>query len=491
MRLAILAALLLPLFSPQIGWLFRKDQFTPSNTLSGVGVSRKSMSEAVLARRTEQMIESQTFSIMRDPQALAGAERITKQKKLFQQASDKSGLPAQFIAAIAFLESWGNPRAESWAGPKGIMQIAQATARTMGLKVTYATRYKIVSERKQVKNKKGKLVWQTRKRRVPYTVLARDERLIPARAVPAAAQYLARLENKYGGRDWAVWAYHCGEGCASEVRAIAQRSDLDGTASVPRVFFGAHPGRNRELWDSLKHHMERDYSPTYWFRIMRAQQLLDLYEKEPAAYKRLFEQYRNRANPVQRAPHRLSVWLTPEDLAYANCEDLKRAQGKSLVKAFDHAKFFGFSLAQAIGREDPSNREYYLQASPAAIGTIAYIAYETRRLHEEMKTNGEKFVPLDITALVMPRDVEERSASGKNGISHCSGQVFDISYRNLPPFQREALDFVLNDLGWHGYLGFVTESAGESTYHVGAAPTARDFFTRVYDEALEKSRNVS
>jgi hypothetical protein len=129
-----------------------------------------------------------------------------------------------------------------------------------------------------------------------------------------------------------------------------------------------------------------------------------------------------------------------------------------------------------------------LQASPAAMGTIAYIAFETRRLHEEMKTNGEKFVPLEIAELVLPRDVEERGTIGKDGVSHCSGQVFDISWRNLPPHQREALEFVLSDLGWHGYLGFVTKSASEGTYHVGAAPTARDFFTRVYEEAVDKTR---
>lgn len=486
MRLALLSALLLPLFL-QFGWLSRRDEFKPSNTLSGIGVSRKGMSDTLLALRTEQMIESQTFGIMRDPQALAGAERILKQKKLFEQASASSGLPARFIAAVAFLESWGNPNAQSGTGPRGIMQIAKGTAKTMGLNISYARRYRTVTQRVRVKNKQGKLVWTTRKRRVPYTVLVRDDRMIPSRAVPAAARYLARLEKEYGGRDWAVWAYHCGEGCTAQVRAIASRSHLDGPITVPRVFFGAHPGRNRELWDAISHHMERDYSPTYWFRIARAEQLLELYEKDRAAYKRLFEQYRNRTDPVKRAPHRLSVWLTPEDLTYSNCEDLKRAQGTALVKAFDDAKFFGFKLASTIGGQDPSNREYYQQASPAAVGTIAYIAYETRRLHEEMNTR-EKFVPLEVTALVMPRDVEERSLNGNGTVSHCSGQVFDISYSNLPRGQREALEFILEDLGWHSYLGFVTETPGDKTYHVGAAPTARDFFTRVYEEALRESR---
>jgi hypothetical protein len=217
-----------------------------------------------------------------------------------------------------------------------------------------------------------------------------------------------------------------------------------------------------------------------------------LYQRDRAAFKQLFAEYRNRANPEQRAPHRLSVWLKPEDLAYKNCDDLKREHGRSLVRALDDPAYFGFSLRLsgpgAIAGHDPANREYYLQASAPAIGAITYIAFETRRLHEAMKARGEKFVPLEITALVQPLDFENGLGNGsRNGLfSHCTGQVFDIDYSNLPPGQREALDFVLKDMGWDGYVGFVREDG--SKYHVGAAPTAREFFTRVYYEALAKTR---
>lgn len=484
--------LLLPLLAPQFGWLLKRDYFVPANTLTGIGVSRSELSPGVLDRRTELMIESQTFSILRDPQALEGAKRITGLKKLFQQASTQSGVPASFIAAVAYLESWGNPVAQSPAGPKGMMQIAQGTAASMGLKITYAKRYRTGIEKRQIKGKRGKVITRTVRTKIPYTVLVRDERLIPSRAVPAAARYLARLENKFGGRDWAVWAYHCGEGCIAQVRSLADRSDgLSQPITVPKVFFSANPARNRELYEAIRYHMDRDYSPTYWFRIMRAEQLLRLYETDPAEFRKLFEQYRYRVNPVQRAPHRLSVWLTPEDLAYASCEDLRREEGRSLVRAFANMKYFGFSLASSIGKDDPANREMYQLASPSAMGTIAYIAYETRRLHEAMKPKGEKYIPLEISALVMPRDAEERHVAKGELPSHCSGQVFDINYGNLPNGEREALEFVLNDLGWDGYLGFVRDAAESTTYHVGASPTSRDFFSRVYEEALEKSRTTS
>jgi hypothetical protein len=240
--------------------------------------------------------------------------------------------------------------------------------------------------------------------------------------------------------------------------------------------------------------MDRDYSPTYWFRIRKAEQLLEMYRSDPAAFRRLFAEYRNRVNPDQRAPHRLSVWVKPEDLAYRSCEDLKRDSGRGLVRAFDHPDYFGFALrTSAIAADDPENRELHMQASPAAVGTIAYIAYETRRLHESMKPRGERFAPIEITALVQPQDYEERTVRKNGGrpdfLSHCSGQVFDIDTNNMPPGQREALEFVLKDMGWDGYLGFLRENGG--TYHVGAAPAARDFFLRVYNEAAQNARSAS
>jgi hypothetical protein len=497
MKVVVIAGALVPLLLAQFPFFGQKPSFVPSNRLAGIGVDRPEMSDLLLQRRTQLMIESQTFAILRDPESLEGAKRITgpKLQRIFDTASKSSGLPASFISAVAYLESWGLPNAQSYAGPKGIMQIAAGTARSMGLKIVYATRYKTVVVKRQVKGRKGKLITRSSKRKVPYSVLVRDERMIPEKAVPAAANYLARLEQKYGGRDWAVFAYHCGEGCTASVRSIIERADgMQPPVSVARAFFSASPAYNRELYEAVQYHMERDYSPTYFFRISRAEQLLDLYQRDPAEFRKLYAEYRNRVEPDQRAPHRLSVWLTPDDLSFRTCEDLKREQGKKLVRAFDDEKFFGFSLkrtgAGAIAEDDLQNQEYYLQASPAVVGSIAYIAFETRRLHEAMKPKGEKWVPLEITALVQPLDYEERQAkrhgSGKpEPPAHCTGQVFDLNYANLPAGQREALQFVLTDMGWDGYLGFVRDSSSTSTYHIGASPTAREFFTKVYEEAVE------
>ena len=121
MRFAFLVLSLAP-----FGQAFAADYFTPTHRLSGIGVTRDDLSDDVLEARIVLMTESQTFSILREPMAVPGAKRITADKKLqsvFQLAAQRSGLPATLIEAIAYLESWGDPKAESPSGPRGIMQI--------------------------------------------------------------------------------------------------------------------------------------------------------------------------------------------------------------------------------------------------------------------------------------------------------------------------------------------------------------------------------
>lgn len=471
------------------------DYFTPAHRLAGVGLDRKDLSDELIEKRAELMIEAQTFGIMRDPHALAGAERIMspRMQAIFREAERRSGIRASLIAAIAYLESWGETSAQSPTGPKGVMQIASGTARTMGLRQVYATRYKVTTSRKRVRTKRGHTTSRTVRHRTRYSVLVRDERLQPARAIPAAAVYISRLQQRYGGLDWAIFAYHCGEGCVNSMKSLLEQAKgVKPPYTVAKLFFEGSPANNRELYEAVRREMARDYSPTYYFRVMRAEQLLQLYKQDPAAFKKLVADYRYEPNPLERAPHRLSIWLKAQDLQFQNCDDLKREEGKRLARVFDDPSFFGFRLRKdQIGAADLLNQDYYLQATPAAIGTLTYIAYETRRLYDAMKSKDGKYVPLDVTSLVQPLSLFQNAAkkTPSEAVQHCTGQVFDINYRNLPVSEREALDFVLADMGWHGYLGFVEETPGSGTLHIGASPSSRDFFTQVYEDALRAKKS--
>jgi hypothetical protein len=452
-------ALLLFLLAPP-----RPDTFVPTERLPGVGLGRRNLTPQTLAACTERMVESQTFAIMREAQAAAGASRVTgggKLRALFRSAARTSGVPAATLEAIAYLESWGNPRAQSPSGARGIMQIMEDTAKEMGLKVERATRYKVTREQVVVGRRGKKPAYDTVKTRKPYSVIVRDERLLPERAIPAAARYLAGLEQRLGGRDWAIFAYHCGAGCAKEMLDLTRAATPSGNgATVARMFFSASPADHRPLYQAVLRNLDRDFSPTYWFRVRRAEQLLALYRKDPAAFGKLAESYRSQFTGGARAPHRLSVWLKRGDLVYRHADDLRAAQGSRLFPAPDRPAFFGFSLANGG------------QASPAALGTLLYIAFETRRLHAALRPEGEVFQPLEVTALAEPGE----------GSLHASGEVVAIRIAQLPEGQRECLWFVLNDLGWQGYLGFSEEDDG--TIHLGCSPGARAVFARVFQQAV-------
>jgi hypothetical protein len=431
------------------------------------------------------MIQSQTFVIMRDPRAVPGAKRITgdvRLQALFKTAAQRSGLPASLVEAVAYLESWGDPKAESPAGPRGVMQISGATARSMGLKVVQSKRYKVTREKVQVKTRRGKPVYKTIKHKTPYTVTVRDDRMFPDRAIPAAAKYLAGMEQKFGGRDWAIFAYHCGQGCVAEMLDLTRRARgiPKDEVTVPRMFFSNNPAWNRELYEAIQQQMQRDYSPTYYFRVKRAEQLLALYRGDPEAFVSLAQEYRSDLTASPRAPHRLSVWLRRDDIVFANGDDIRAAEGRKLVKAFDRPTYFNYMLR--ISPDGAAGRGYLTLAAPSAVGTLAYVAYETRRLFDEVKPHGEKFQPLPVTSLVEPED-HVRQLKQREGLAHSSGQVFDIDYSGLPPGELECLRFVLADLGWDGYVGFIEE--GRDNLHIGCSPTSRDFFATVFHDALD------
>ena len=469
------------------------DYFVPSHRLPGIGAGRRELTEETLARRIEAMIQAQTFSIMREPQAMPGARRIYAPglQRLFRDAGRRSGFPVSVLQAIAYLESWGNSRAESPTGPRGVMQISEATGKRMGLRIAYARRYRVVKTKTAARNKRGKLVYRTVRRRVAYTVLVRDDRLRPEKAIPAAARYLAALEQRFGGRDWAIWAYHCGEGCVSDFLTMARKTQGfdDPPASVAKVFFECSPVWNRPLFDALHTQMARDYSPTYWFRVMRAEQLLRMYEEEPAEFRDLVAEYRYRPDSSQRAPDRLSLWLKPQDLLHRTSDAAQGEPWSKLVRPPDDPDYFGFRVAaREMGSE---NGAAYMQAFPSTIGTLAYIAFETRRLFEAMQPGDEVFVPLEVTALVLPVNAEGRSGNGTEDVrtaEHASGQVFDISVARLPFVEEKCLRFVLDDLGWSGYLGFIEEPPGSRILHIGCSPSSRDFFAQVFADEMAAVR---
>jgi hypothetical protein len=213
-----------------------------------------------------------------------------------------------------------------------------------------------------------------------------------------------------------------------------------------------------------------------------------MYREAPSEFQDLIADYKYAASPAQRAPDRLSAWLKPPDLIYESGDGLGNEEGSKLVSAPDDPEFLGYRVdVQAFPggpAEHDGNGNWRAKALPSTIGTLAYIAFETRRLYAALRP-GEAFAPLQATALVVPK-TEAGFADGGLGariMDHASGQVFDLSVTGLPPGEWECLRFVLDDLGWSGALGFIEEPPGKQTMHIGCSPSARDFFAQVFEEA--------
>lgn len=73
--------------------------------------------------------ESEYFSIAGD--------KISPYDKIIMQHADSIGWDWRLLASMIYQESGFDPRAESWAGAKGLMQMMPATARHFGLKDPY------------------------------------------------------------------------------------------------------------------------------------------------------------------------------------------------------------------------------------------------------------------------------------------------------------------------------------------------------------------
>ena len=86
MRIAALVVLSLA----PLGQAGSPGYFVPAHRVAGIGVARDDLSEELLQARTERMIQSETFGIMRETLAVPGAKRITSSSRLqalFRSAS--------------------------------------------------------------------------------------------------------------------------------------------------------------------------------------------------------------------------------------------------------------------------------------------------------------------------------------------------------------------------------------------------------------------
>jgi membrane-bound lytic murein transglycosylase F len=119
--------------------------------------------------------------------------RLPRHEEIIRESAERHGFDWRFIAAVIYQESHFNPRARSYTGVKGIMQVTLNTAKEMGV----------------------------------------TNRLDPAESIRGGVKYLKKLYSKYDkakGQDRlfiTLASYNVGHGHILDAQKIAKEKDLD------------------------------------------------------------------------------------------------------------------------------------------------------------------------------------------------------------------------------------------------------------------------
>lgn len=475
--------------------------FAPSERIEGIGVDRIDLRLDQLNFRVREMLDTQTFAIMRDPEAVSGAARIfsPELQRLFREAERECQLPQGLLQKIAYLESWGKSHAKSGSGAVGIMQYIAETAQRDGLFVGWK-KIRVPTGERRVRLRSGRMV---KKPVLSTRLVFVDERLDPAKAIPAAARHLRRSYETFGSWDFSIAEYHMGkrgvlnllslvtgeEASEAKAREIIARRNL----TYPKVFFDASPAHNEKVYRYLQ--SRKDYSATYYFRVVRSGELLELYQKDRGAFLALAESFKNKTKPKEKAKSRAYIHYTYDHAsAFSTPQDIEAAliSGR-LARMPDDPEFFGIKIGRdngsPTGDGDLQSREIYEVAEPATIGMAIYIAYEMRRLE------GKGFEPLEANSLAhllwgQQRLVQfHKNTNARIDLSlhlHTLGKAIDFPLKHMDGKRADCLRFILEELQSLGLLSYERDGESRQTLHVVPTPRGVPFFERVYAGAAQE-----
>jgi len=187
---------------------------------------------------------------------------------------------------------FGNPKARA-AVPKASCSSLKPPRVSAGLRSYTRDTQHLVSSRRSA-NKHGKLVKARLQTKIPYVVTSAT--IVSSGARHTQRPQLPRASHNHTDARIAIFAYHCGEGCAAELQRHGKSGQVRSARERPSdVLLGE--SRLSQLFEALQFSHAARFLTTYWFRVMRAEQLLKLYERDPMEFQTLFNDYRNVANP--------------------------------------------------------------------------------------------------------------------------------------------------------------------------------------------------
>jgi hypothetical protein len=403
---------------------------------------------------------------------IASAKRTDSFRSLIEDAADGSGFDADLLEAIVFLESAGRPDVIAGDDPvaaSGLTQILAGTAQSfLGMKVDLEASRRLTVRIAEAE-RRGDFDEAERLRAERRVV---DERFDPEQALAGTVRYLATAREALGREDLAVVSYHMGIGNLSDVlrayagassdadpRELVEEDDLTWT----RVFFDTAPDSNAAAHELLSE--LGDDSPTYFWRVLAAREIMRLYREDPERLEEL-DLLHGAKGSAEEALH-----PPGETMRFADPLEVLRARETHVLQSLpsDPARL-GFRVDPTMGElasQLGQPRELYRGLRAEALALLVYMAGRVQEL------SGAK-APLEVTSTVRDDSYQEllrgRNAEAAARYSlHTTGYAFDIRRRYESGAQAQAFQFLLDDLTARGLIAWVREPAA---IHVTVASEA-------------------
>ncbi len=400
---------------------------------------------------------------------LATARRVAHWRPLIDRVAWTAGVNADALEGTVFLESAGRPDVIAGSDPANAAGLAQILAETgqnlLGMHVNLAASRRLTKKiaRAHTAGRVRKL--EAARRRV-------DARFDPTKALAGAARYLNIAKKRFGRDDLAVTSYHMGIGNLENVlRAYAGDTGTpigslvrEKHLSYARAYFDSSPLRHRQAWGLLSR--LGDDSSNYYWKVLGAEQIMNLYDARPAQLARL--------SRLQNARASAEEVLHPEGSTTQYADPAAIASGAAagrLVTVPNDPQRYGFRVDHFLGQFAARlgrRRALYRHLRPEALGLLVYMAVGTREI-------GGKATPLYLTSAVRDEQYQHLVATANieatRGYSlHTTGFTFDIRRRYSTHKEALAFQFMLDRLQALNLIAWAREP---SAIHVTVSSAAR------------------
>jgi hypothetical protein len=390
----------------------------------------------------------------------ATARRTEAFRPLVDDAASGTGFDADLIEAIVFLESGGRPDVIAGDDPvnaSGLTQILAETGQNfLGMPVDLDLSRGLTAQIAGAV-RRGNLARAERLRERRREI---DARFDPQQALAGTIRYLTTARERLGRDDLAVVSYHMGIGNLTNVLLAyaAAEPDTDvpdlvdeNDLSWARVFFDTAPDRNGEAHRLLTR--LGDDSPTYYWRVLAAREIMRLYRDDRDRLQELDLLHAAKGS-AEEAMHPPS-----ETERFADAVDLQRAWDDHTLQPLpsDPARL-GFAVDRTMGElasKLGQPRELYRGLRAEALALLVYMAGRVKEL-------SDASIPLQVTSTVRDDAYQQLLRDGNpeatHGYSlHTTGYAFDIERRYESGEQAQAFQFLLDDLTARGLIAWIRE----------------------------------